>query len=113
MADDREKISTGPNEEPINETIAGTGPGIPDDALAPIARSIRMYGGQAMIHTSGALGAEVLEPAQAAGSQIGSFQGARTMQGVPEDSAARRAATASAISPAPRFARSKSRSARE
>jgi hypothetical protein len=35
MADDREKISTGPNEEPINETIAGTGPGIPDDALAP------------------------------------------------------------------------------
>ena len=43
MADDREKISTGPNEEPINETIAGTGPGIPDDALAPgeeLARSL-------------------------------------------------------------------------
>jgi hypothetical protein len=35
MADDREKISAGPNEEPVNETIAGTGPGIPDDALAP------------------------------------------------------------------------------
>jgi hypothetical protein len=35
MADDRDKISTGPNEEPVNETIAGTGPGIPDDALAP------------------------------------------------------------------------------
>jgi hypothetical protein len=35
MADDRQKISTGPNEEPINETIAGTGPGIPDEALAP------------------------------------------------------------------------------
>jgi hypothetical protein len=35
MADDREKISTGPNESPINETIAGIGPGIPDDALAP------------------------------------------------------------------------------
>ena len=34
MAQDREKISTGPNAEPINETIAGTGPGIPDDALA-------------------------------------------------------------------------------
>ena len=32
---EREKISTGPNEEAINETIAGTGPGIPDDALAP------------------------------------------------------------------------------
>ena len=37
MADDREKLSTGPNERPINETIAGTGPGIPDDALAPNA----------------------------------------------------------------------------
>ena len=35
MIDDREKISTGPNEEAVNETIAGTGPGIPDDALAP------------------------------------------------------------------------------
>ena len=35
MADDREKISTGPNDRPLNETIAGTGPGIPDEALAP------------------------------------------------------------------------------
>jgi hypothetical protein len=33
--DDREKISTGPNDRPLNETIAGTGPGIPDEALAP------------------------------------------------------------------------------
>ena len=35
MVQDREKISTGPNEEAINETIAGIGPGIADDALAP------------------------------------------------------------------------------
>ena len=35
MAQDREKIGTGPNARPINETIAGTGPGIPDDSLAP------------------------------------------------------------------------------
>jgi hypothetical protein len=35
MAEDREKISTGPNERPRDETIAGTGPGIPDDALTP------------------------------------------------------------------------------
>jgi len=35
MADDREKISNGPNDRALNETIAGTGPGIPDDALAP------------------------------------------------------------------------------
>ena len=33
--DKRSKISTGPNARPINETIAGTGPGIPDEALAP------------------------------------------------------------------------------
>ena len=32
---DREKISNGPNDRPLNETIAGTGPGIPDDARAP------------------------------------------------------------------------------
>ena len=35
MAEDREKISTGPNERAVNEPIAGTAPGIPDDALAP------------------------------------------------------------------------------
>ena len=35
MAADREKLSTGPNERPASETIAGTGPGIPDDSLAP------------------------------------------------------------------------------
>lgn len=35
MAEDREKISTGPNDRPVDETIAGTGPGIPDDSLAP------------------------------------------------------------------------------
>ena len=35
MADDREKITTGPNDRPLNETIAGTGPGIADEALAP------------------------------------------------------------------------------
>jgi len=35
VTNDREKISTGPNAEPLDETIAGTGPGIPDDSLAP------------------------------------------------------------------------------
>ena len=35
MAEDREKISNGPSERAVNENIAGTGPGIPDDALAP------------------------------------------------------------------------------
>jgi hypothetical protein len=33
--DDKEKISTGPNERARNESIAGTGPGLPDEALGP------------------------------------------------------------------------------
>ena len=33
--EDSEKISTGPNEAPKNKTIAGTGPGIPDEAATP------------------------------------------------------------------------------
>ena len=35
MAEDRQKISTGPNERAVNEPIAGTAPGLPDEALAP------------------------------------------------------------------------------
>jgi hypothetical protein len=35
MAEDRQKISTGPNERAVNEPIAGTTPGLPDEALAP------------------------------------------------------------------------------
>jgi predicted short-subunit dehydrogenase-like oxidoreductase (DUF2520 family) len=46
---------------------------VPDDAIAELAAGLRMYSGQAMIHTSGALGAEVLEPARAAGTQVGAF----------------------------------------
>ena len=32
---DREANSTGTNAHSINDTVAGTGPGIPDDALSP------------------------------------------------------------------------------
>jgi len=46
---------------------------VPDDAVAEVAGRLRMYSGQAMIHTSGVLEAEVLAPAMAAGTQIGSF----------------------------------------
>ncbi|HZU51785.1 MAG TPA: hypothetical protein VE968_07920 [Sphingomicrobium sp.] len=35
MVQEREKISNGPNDRPVNENIAGTGPGLPDEALAP------------------------------------------------------------------------------
>ena len=46
---------------------------VPDDAIASVAGSVRMYSGQAMVHTSGALGPEVLAAAMAAGTQIGAF----------------------------------------
>jgi len=46
---------------------------VPDDALPELAGELRLYSGQALVHTSGALGAEVLEPAMAAGTQVGSF----------------------------------------
>lgn len=46
---------------------------VPDDALPGLAGELRLYSGQAMIHTSGVLGPEVLEPAMAAGTQVGAF----------------------------------------
>jgi predicted short-subunit dehydrogenase-like oxidoreductase (DUF2520 family) len=46
---------------------------VPDDAIPRVAAELRMYSGQAMIHTSGLLGAEALAPAMAAGTQVGSF----------------------------------------
>lgn len=33
MADDRSGVSTGPNSRPLNDTVAETGGGIPDDAV--------------------------------------------------------------------------------
>lgn len=46
---------------------------VPDDAIAGVAGSIRLYGGQSIVHTSGLLGAEVLAPALAAGAHAGAF----------------------------------------
>lgn len=46
---------------------------VPDDAIGQLAGQLRLYGGQALVHTSGVLGAEVLEPARAAGTQLGAF----------------------------------------
>jgi predicted short-subunit dehydrogenase-like oxidoreductase (DUF2520 family) len=46
---------------------------VPDDAIAAVAGSLRLYGGQAIVHTSGALPASVLDVARAAGTASGSF----------------------------------------
>ncbi|MEA2653699.1 MAG: hypothetical protein QOI37_926, partial [Chloroflexota bacterium] len=59
--------------EPILDEVELIILAVPDDAIAPLAASLRMYSGQAMVHTSGALGAEVLAPAMAAGTQVGTF----------------------------------------
>jgi predicted short-subunit dehydrogenase-like oxidoreductase (DUF2520 family) len=59
--------------EPLVEEVELIILAVPDDVVRPLAGTLRMYGGQAMIHTSGALGADALAPAQAAGTQIGSF----------------------------------------
>jgi predicted short-subunit dehydrogenase-like oxidoreductase (DUF2520 family) len=59
--------------EPILDEVELIILAVPDDVVAGLAGSLRMYSGQAMIHTSGALGAEVLMPAMAAGTQIGAF----------------------------------------
>ncbi|MFL5778064.1 MAG: Rossmann-like and DUF2520 domain-containing protein [Chloroflexota bacterium] len=59
--------------QPLVEEVELVILAVPDDALASVARGIRLYGGQALVHTSGAVGADVLAPAMAAGTQIGSF----------------------------------------
>jgi len=59
--------------EPILDEVELVILAVPDDVVPVLAGSLRLYGGQAMIHTSGALGAEVLAPAMAAGTQIGAF----------------------------------------
>lgn len=46
---------------------------VPDDAIADVARGLHLYSGQALVHTSGALPASVLEPARAAGTSLASF----------------------------------------
>ena len=46
---------------------------VPDDAIPGLTGELRLYGGQALVHTSGVLGVEALEPARAAGTQIGAF----------------------------------------
>jgi predicted short-subunit dehydrogenase-like oxidoreductase (DUF2520 family) len=46
---------------------------VPDDTIADVAASMHLYSGQALVHTSGLYGAEVLATARAAGTSCGSF----------------------------------------
>jgi predicted short-subunit dehydrogenase-like oxidoreductase (DUF2520 family) len=46
---------------------------VPDDAIGEVVPRLRLYGGQALVHTSGLLGANVLRPALGAGAMAGGF----------------------------------------
>jgi len=46
---------------------------VPDDVVAPVAADLRLYSGQALVHTSGLLPSTVLGPAMAAGTELASF----------------------------------------
>jgi predicted short-subunit dehydrogenase-like oxidoreductase (DUF2520 family) len=46
---------------------------VPDDAIASVAAGMHLYSGQALVHTSGLHGTEVLASARAAGTSCGSF----------------------------------------
>jgi predicted short-subunit dehydrogenase-like oxidoreductase (DUF2520 family) len=46
---------------------------VPDDAIADVAAGMHLYSGQALVHTSGLHGTEVLAAARAAGTSCGSF----------------------------------------
>ena len=57
MAEDRTKTSTGPNERPVNEPIAGSAPGIPDDARGPGEALPEPPSDEEVRHTAEQLGA--------------------------------------------------------
>ena len=46
---------------------------VPDDAIAAVVTGLRLRRGQMLIHTSGVLAAEVLEPAAVDGGHVGAF----------------------------------------
>jgi predicted short-subunit dehydrogenase-like oxidoreductase (DUF2520 family) len=46
---------------------------VPDDAVGLVAAQLRLYAGQGVVHTSGALAASVLDPARGAGTLAASF----------------------------------------
>jgi predicted short-subunit dehydrogenase-like oxidoreductase (DUF2520 family) len=66
---------------------------VPDDAIASVAAELRLYGGQGIVHVSGALPASVLVSAQAAGTSAASFHPLVAFADVEGSVAALRSAT--------------------
>ena len=67
------RVRAFPDAQPLVEEVELIILAVPDDAVPAVAGGLHMYSGQAMIHTSGLLGAEALSSAMAAGTQVGSF----------------------------------------
>lgn len=66
---------------------------VPDDAIADVAAGMHLYSGQALVHTSGLHGTEVLATARAAGTSCGSFHPLVAFADVDRARAALRGAT--------------------
>ena len=54
----------------------------PDDAIASVASEIQWHRGQSVVHCSGALSTDILEPAKKLGAQVGSFHPLQTFASV-------------------------------
>jgi len=54
----------------------------PDDAIASVASAIQWHRGQSVVHCSGALSTDILEPSKKLGTQVGSFHPLQTFASV-------------------------------
>ena len=54
----------------------------PDDIIASVASEIKWHSGQSVVHCSGALSIDVLEPAKKLGAQVGAFHPLQTFASV-------------------------------
>jgi len=54
----------------------------PDDAIASVASEIKWHSGQSIVHCSGALSTDILEPAKKLGAQVGTFHPLQTFASV-------------------------------
>jgi predicted short-subunit dehydrogenase-like oxidoreductase (DUF2520 family) len=66
---------------------------VPDDSVGGVAAQLRLYAGQGVVHTSGALPASVLDPARGAGTLAASFHPLVAFADVDRSVAALRGAT--------------------
>ncbi len=54
----------------------------PDDVIASVASEIKWHSGQSVVHCSGALSTDILEPAKKLGAQVGAFHPLQTFASV-------------------------------